>query len=214
MNYWMGGLSASGGSVEWLRGILGEPPLTYAQLDDLLAQAGSGPTCILYFPYLSGSGSPHTDLQVRAAFVGLEGRHGQAELAKAVLEGTAYEVEFIRRRAEEVFRTPVRRLIASGGGTRNPVWMQIKADVSGCVIEAAEMPEATLLGAVLLAGIGLGTYAGEAEALAAVVRISRVVYLPDESRHRIYRELYEEGYLALQESLRGMRERRNNIFNL
>jgi xylulokinase len=204
LHYWMGGLSASGGSVEWLRGILGEPALSYGELESLLAGAGSEPTGILYFPYLSGSGSPHADLRVRAAFVGLKAGHGREALVKAVFEGTAFEVEFIRRRAEEVLGTPIQKLAVSGGGTRNRGWMQIKADVSGCAIEILEMPEATLLGAALLAGVGVGVFSGAAEALAGIARPAVEVYLPEEGRHRIYRELYKSGFLALQEPLRGV----------
>jgi sugar (pentulose or hexulose) kinase len=200
--YWMGGLSASGGSVEWIRAILGDPALSYEQIEALLEQAGPDPTGILYFPYLSGSGSPHTDARVRGAFVGLDAEHGRADLAKAVFEGTAYEVEFIRRRAEGVSGRPIRKLAASGGGTRNRGWMQIKADVSGCSIAAPEMPEATLLGAALLAGAGVGIYADDEAAVAAATQPGGEIYHPDEGRHRVYRELYEKGYLGLQEPLR------------
>jgi sugar (pentulose or hexulose) kinase len=204
LNYWMGGLSASGGSVEWLRGVLGDPPLSYADLDDLLAQARPGPTGILYFPYLSGSGSPHADVHLRGAFVGLDAAHGQTELAKAVLEGTAYEMEFIRRRAEQVLATPIDCMAVTGGGTRNRTWMQIKADITGCRLEVPAMPEATLLGAALVAGVGAGVYAGPTEALGAVGDRAMTVYEPEGGRHARYQRFYEQGYLALQEALRAV----------
>jgi xylulokinase len=96
--FWMGGASASGGSVEWLRGLLGDErePLTYKQVLSLLEQAASDPTGILYYPYLSGSGAPWTDAAEKASFIGLRARHGKPELLKAVLEGTAYEMELRR----------------------------------------------------------------------------------------------------------------------
>jgi sugar (pentulose or hexulose) kinase len=75
MNYWMGGLSSSGGSVEWLRSALGDPELSYTDITNLLEKSDPTPTGILYFPYLAGSGSPHSDLRVRAAFVGLDAAH-------------------------------------------------------------------------------------------------------------------------------------------
>jgi len=204
LNYWMGGLSASGGSVEWLRDILGDTPLSYADLDDLLAQASPGPTGILYFPYLAGSGSPHADVRLRGAFVGLDAAHGRVELAKAVLEGTAYEMEFIRRRAEQVFGTHIDRMAVTGGGARNQAWMQIKADVTGCRLEVPAMPEATLLGAALIAGIGVGLYAGAAEALAALGARESAVYEPVADRQARYQRFYEQGYLALQPALRAV----------
>jgi len=198
----MGGLSASGGSVEWLRAILDEPPLSYAELDALLEGASPGPTGILYFPYLSGSGSPHTDLLVRGAFTGLSATHGRSDLAKAVLEGTAYEVEFIRRAAETATGLAIRQITASGGGTRNRHWMQIKADVSGCRLEVLPMPEATLLGAALVAGLGCGVFADAAQAINAARQALVEIYLPDAGRHQGYIGFYERGYLHLQAPLR------------
>jgi sugar (pentulose or hexulose) kinase len=200
--YWLGSLSASGGSVEWLRAQLGAEPLSYAEIEALLGRAGSEPTGILYFPYLLGSGPPHTDPQVRSAFVGLSASHGRADLLKAALEGTAYEVEFIRQAGERITGQPIPVLIAAGGGTRNRAWLQIKADVSGCRIEASSEPEATLLGAALVAGIGTGLYASESEALTALCSNPAEVFLPDGERHALYRHLYEQGYILFQKALR------------
>jgi xylulokinase len=139
---------------------------------------------------------------VRGAFVGLSASHGRAELLKAVLEGTVYEVEFIRQAGEQITGQSIPALVTAGGGTRNRVWLQIKADVSGCRIESSAEPEATLLGAALVAGIGSGLYAHEAEAFDGLCLKPVEVFLPDPERHAIYRDLYEQGYLRLQEALR------------
>ena len=200
--YWLGSLSTSGGSVEWLRRQLGSKPLSYKEVDALLAGARPEPTGILYFPYLVGSGPPHTDALVRGAFIGLSASHGRADLLKAVLEGTVYEVEFIRQTGERITGKPIPVLVTAGGGTRNRVWLQIKADVSGCRIEVSAEPEATLLGAALVAGIGSGVYASESEAFAGLHPNRLEVFVPDEERHAMYRRLYEQGYLLFQKALR------------
>lgn len=200
--YWMGGLSASGGSVEWLRGVLNEPALSYEEFERLVARAGEGPTGILYFPYLAGSSSPHTDPAVRAAWVGLSLEHGPQHLAKAALEGTAFEMEYVRREAGHTADVAICHVLATGGGTRSPAWMQIKADVSGCRIETPAVPEATLLGAALAAGYGCGVFSGLAEAFAGLARPETRAYEPDPARHAAYRRLFEQGYLPLQEPLR------------
>ena len=200
--YWLGSLSASGGSVEWLRAQLNHKPLSYDEIDALLASARPEPTGIFYFPYLVGSGPPHTDPLIRGAFIGLSASHGRADLLKAVLEGTVYEVEFIRQAGERITAQPIPALVTAGGGTRNRPWLQIKADVSGCRIEASAEPEATLLGAALVAGIGSGLYASEAEAFEGLCLNPVEVFLPDPARHALYRRLYEQGYLRLQDALR------------
>ena len=200
--YWLGSLSASGGSVEWLRAQLGQKPLSYDEIDSLLASARAEPTGILYFPYLVGSGPPHTDPLMRGAFVGLSASHGRADLLKAVLEGTVYEVEFIRQAGEHITGQPIPALVVAGGGTRNRPWLQVKADISGCRIEASAEPEATLLGAALVAGVGSGLYLNETQAFDGLCLKPVEVFLPDPERHAVYRRLYEQGYLGLQHALK------------
>lgn len=201
-NYWMGGLSTSGGAVEWVRSLAGEPRLSYETLDALLDTAPAGPTGILVFPYLLGSGSPHSDAHVRGAVIGLRASHQARDLVKALLEGVAYEVEVIRRAGETMAGQSIPTLIVAGGGTRHRAWMQIKADVSGCRIVVSPEAEATLLGAAIAAGIGCGVYSSEADAIAILNQSTAEVYVPDPGRHQRYATLYEKGYLAFQEPLR------------
>lgn len=201
--YWMGGLSASGGSIEWVRRIMGEPPLSYQEIEKLMDKAGRLPTGILYFPYLSGSGSPHSDANVRAAFIGLKNVHSQADLVKAVLEGTAFEMEFIRRRAERCLGVNVSKIVVVGGGIRNLHWLQIKADVFGCPLEIPKINEATLLGAALLAGIGSEFYRDEVEVTKSITSIDVYSINPDINGHEAYLDLYEKGFLTFQKPLRG-----------
>ena len=200
--YWLGGLSASGGSLEWLRSILGDPALSYADLDALLDETPARPGSILYFPYLSGSGTPHTDSSARGAFVGLRLANNRADLLKAVLEGAAYEVELIRRAAEQSSAGQIQRIAAAGGSTRNRRWLQIKADVSNCRVEVPDIAEATLLGAALVAGIGSGVYAGFQQTANALVPSKVEFFEPDPDRHEIYQKIFEQGYLPLLDPLR------------
>jgi xylulokinase len=194
---WVGGISASGGSIEWLRGVLGDPSLSYADLDALLEGAARPPTGIIYLPYLSGSGSPHSDGRARAAFFGLSAAHSRADLYQAVLEGVAYEAAYIRQAAQNVVGQPIRHILAAGGGTRNRAWMQIRADVLGCPLDVLDQPEMTLLGAALLAGLGSGVYASPAEASTVLSVIPVRHYIPDAARHEAYQPVYED-FLAKQ----------------
>lgn len=205
-NFWMGGNSASGGSVEWLRAQLGAgaEPLPYERLLALLDGVKPGPTGILYYPYLSGSGAPEPEPKAKGAFIGLTKEHGQGHLIKAVLEGTAYQLEAIRRSAEEIAGRRIERLQVVGGGTRNPHWLQIKADVSCFTLELPPIPEATMLGAGMLGGIGSGVYASAEEAAAAIDKSGTRTVEPDPDRHQAYARIYEEGYAILQEPLRRM----------
>ncbi|SFI74014.1 xylulokinase [Paenibacillus sp. UNC496MF] len=195
--FWMGGHSTSGGSVEWLRDVIGDGGLPYAAIMELLEGTAPGPTGILYFPYLAGSGAPRIDPAAKAAFVGLTAKHGRAELLKAALEGNAYQLEFMRREAERVGGSPIRGMNVVGGGAKNGVWLQIKADVSGIALTVPGAAEATLLGAALAAGVGSGVYGSFREAAAAARRPASRRYEPDPGRHARYARLFEHGYMAL-----------------
>lgn len=200
--FWMGGQPSSGGSVEWLRGVLGDPQLSYGDILALLDEGTPAPSGILYFPYLAGTSAPMPDAGAKAAFVGLTKDHGRADLIKAVLEGTSYQLQFIREAAERIAGRPIRSLRVVGGGTRNPWWLQAKADILGATLHLPPIEEASLLGAALCAGAGAGVYASMDEAARVSANLVSRRVDPDESRHRMYRRLYENGFLPLQTPLR------------
>lgn len=202
-HFFMGGMSASGGSVEWLRTQLGDAPLPYEEVLSLLAERAAEPTGILYFPYLSGSGAPMPDPKTAGAFVGLKTSHTKADLLRAVLEGTAYELESIRRAAQKAAQVQISTIIAIGGGTKNRHWLQVKADITGCAIGKADVPEATLLGAALVGGIADGTFADAAAASQAASGQRGVSWIASRPEaHNAYIRLYEEAYMPLQAPLR------------
>lgn len=200
--FWMGGNSASGGSVEWWRTELGDEPVRYEELLRWLDEGNAQPSGILYYPYLSGSGAPMPDARAKAALIGFTKQHSRRDLIQAVLEGTAYQLEAIRREAEDIGGFPIRQLLVVGGGTRNPHWLRIKADVIHCELLVPPVEEATMLGAALTSAVGAGVYASIEEAGAAVAGREVQRIQPDGERHTQYRKLYEEGYAALQPALR------------
>jgi xylulokinase len=134
--------------------------------------------------------------------IGLDQSHERGDLVKAVLEGTAYEAEFIRRAAQAILKRNITRIKAAGGGTRFSQWMQIKADVYGCEIEVPQISEATLLGAALVAGIGTGVYPDEQAARSALNLSPAAIYTPNQSHHQAYQHIYQQGYLASQQPIR------------
>jgi xylulokinase len=123
-------------------------------------------------------------------------------MLKAILEGTDYEMESIRRAAVKATGLTIGQMASVGGGTRNPAWMQIKADVSGCHIHVTSLPEATLLGAAMVAGIGVKVYDSEQEAVESIALDQfRQSFQPDAERNKIYQQYYG-GYSGLQTPLR------------
>lgn len=200
--FWMGGISASGGSIEWFREQFSNQKMPYEEIMDLSAKVKEGPSQILYYPYLSGSGSPQPDPFARGAFIGLKTSHKRKDLLKAMMEGTAYELESIRRSAERISGHQINRMISVGGGTKNKYWLQIKSDITNCQLTIPEINEATLLGAAITAGIGTGVYKNEEDAVSAIQFVHSKEIIPNQEYHQEYKSLYETGYMGLQEQLR------------
>lgn len=200
--FWMGAIQSSGGSVEWFRKQFASELLSYADINNMLEETVNKPTGILYYPYLAGSGAPIRDPQAKGAFIGIKQTHSKGELLRAVLEGTAYELEHMKRAMEDLLEIDISTLITGGGGTKNKHWMQIRSDVTNCHLSIPSVSEATLLGAALIAGVGCGVYQSLDEVLQLVAEKKEGDVYPNETNHLAYRTVFEEGYLPLQAPLR------------
>ena len=199
--YWMGGHSFSGGSVEWMRSIISDDTLTYSEVNQLLEQINLDPTGIIFFPYLNGSGAPNPDPEATASFIGITKKHRKRELLKGVLEGNAYQMEWIREAAEMITNTPIKKLTAVGGGIRNKHWMQIKSTVSGIPLHLPEIKEAVSKGAVLVAATGEGIYSSLREAAAKCAPANVEIIQPDKNGHNVYQSIYRYKYKMLVHAL-------------
>ena len=176
----MGVTLSAGGSLRWVRDMLGQPEVAVAALTgvdpyvilmDEAAQAPPACEGLVFLPYLSGERTPYADPNAKGVFVGLSLRHGKGHLVRAVLEGVAYSLrdclELIRGLGPDVAQVR-----ASGGGARSALWRQIQADVFGTDLVTINVAEGAAYGAALLAGVGADVYASVEEAVEGVIRIT------------------------------------------
>ena len=105
-----------------------------------------------------GERSPYWNPLARGALVGLTMPHSQPEVARAVLEGVAFNLRLIL----DAFQTQdvqIARLLLIGGGAKSAVWRQILADVLNLPIHLPALTtEATALGALVAGGVGVGLF--------------------------------------------------------
>jgi xylulokinase len=132
-NTWhqMGVILSAAGSLEWLSGLLRTPA---PKLTGALGGNVSGPSPVLFLPYLSGERTPVADARARGIFMRIGHESDARTLTHAVLDGVA----FAFRDSLEALRdagTKVSRVMAVGGGTRSALWMKIIATVLGLPIE-------------------------------------------------------------------------------
>ncbi|MCS7061689.1 MAG: xylulokinase [Anaerolineae bacterium] len=157
----LGNMQAAGGAFDWLDRLFNCQPDAgpgYGELDAMAASVPPGAGGVLCLPYLLGERSPHWNPHARAAFIGLSMAHGRAEMARAVLEGVAFNLRWIL----DVLREQgahIQRMCVIGGGAKSAVWRQILADIYGMPLLRPHLDAtATALGAAIAGGIGVGLF--------------------------------------------------------
>jgi xylulokinase len=156
--YVFGGLPSSGGSIEWFRDACASG-ISHDALIDAARAVPAGAGGVTFVPDLLGRLTPVTDARARGAFLGLRVDHDRACLFRAVLEGLAMDARQtldVLTEADPSCRPSEVRAI--GGGTRNPVLLEIKATLYGRRMLATAMSETSALGASLLGGLAAGLH--------------------------------------------------------
>jgi xylulokinase len=189
---------AAGGALRWYRDTVA-PQAAFTDLMAVAASSPPGARDVLFLPHLAGERSPHLDPDTRGAWVNLSLAHTQADLARAVLEGVAFSL----REALEVIReiTPIHQLLATGGGARSRIWLEILADVLNTRLIAPKAEEGAAYGAAILAMVGAGAYPDLTTALQLLPQVSDAV---QPHLNPVYEAAFER-YKLLYEALKVVR---------
>ena len=196
----------AGGVIEWVLNAFYsdvDPARRYqALMDDASAEAiGSGGVMVLP-AFVRGMGAFQAH-DATGTVVGLTTTTRRGQIARAVLEACCYQL----RKQMQVIAGQVgvrpQSLLTLGGATRNPLWLQMKADVTGLPVQVPEHEEVTLLGAAMLAGVGAGIYADLSQAIEAT-RFPLRTYEPDPAAHERYGDLYGTLFAPLPAALEGV----------
>jgi len=150
---------------------------------------------LIVLPYFSGERTPIHDDQARGMMFGLTLAHGKGHIYRALLEGVAYGVEHHFQIMREG-GVPMRRIVATGGGSRSHLWTQIVSDVTG-LPQTVISPSNAALGAGFLAGYAIGIFSdlrdvrrwAKAE---REVQPRAQLYEVYQKYYGIYRRLYEQ----------------------
>jgi glycerol kinase len=152
----------AGAAVQWLRDGLG---IIQAAKDvEVLAKRVSSSEGVVFVPALAGLGAPYWDPDARGTITGLTRGTTAAHLARATLEGIAFEVGDLLDAMVKDAKHPLARLRVDGGAAANDTLLQFQADVADVVVERPADVESTGRGAAMLAGIGSALCSGFDEA--------------------------------------------------
>jgi glycerol kinase len=150
-----GAVFIAGAAVQWLRDGL-HLFRTAAEVEDL-AKASNPAEPVLFVPGFVGLGAPHWVPEARGTMFGLTRATTAADLARAALEGVAFQVaDLLDAAAKDLAGSAAAPLRVDGGMARNDWFLQFQADVLGRPVLRATQSESTALGAAMLAAVGAG----------------------------------------------------------
>lgn len=145
--------------VNWLtEHLLGAGPSALEELERRAAELPVGSEGLLLVPYWNGVMNPYWDDDATGITLGWHGGHGSAHLFRATLEGIAFEQRLATEAVEQALGRTLPEFIVMGGGARSALWCQMLADVLQRRITRASTPEATALGAGMVAAVAIGLH--------------------------------------------------------
>lgn len=197
--YFMGATLCAGLSLRWLRDHV-LSGLSYGDMAALAAEVPPGSEGLVYLPYLLGERTPHMDPGARGMFFGLSMKHERGHLIRAAMEGVVYSLKECFA-VLEALGIRVREVVASGGGSGSPLWLQLQADILNKEIYLSDMSEQASLGAAINAGVGVGCFDSYSSACRGIVTRSPNPYVPDPENAARYGEGFER-YKALYRNTR------------
>jgi glycerol kinase len=178
-----GSVFIAGAAVQWLRD--GLKLIGSAEEVEALAARSQAQEPVLFVPGLVGLGAPHWVPEARGVLFGLTRATTAADLARAALDGVAFQVADLIEASEKDAGARLHSLRVDGGMARNALFLQRQADVLGLPVLQSPSSESTALGAAFLAGLRVGVWP-DLDALRRLVRDARRFEpgLPEGERRR------------------------------
>lgn len=219
--YWLneGGQSATGALIdhmiqshpcyqELLAQAKTQGQTIYEVLNALLRRMAGEPEDIAYLtkdihmlPYFHGNRSPRANPTLTGTLTGLKLSRTPEDMAlhylatiQAIALGTRHIIETMNQSGYSIDT-----IMASGGGTKNPIFVQEHANATGCAMLLPEESEAMLLGGAMMGTVAAGVFENLPEAMSAMSRIGKTVTPQTnkikryyDRKYRVFHELYND----------------------
>jgi len=180
-------LPSGGVCLEWWRKLMEQPDgskIDYDTINREVAARRAAEDGLFFFPF-AGKASPDSNFR-KGTFVGLDLSHDKFHLARAIMEGVAFQAVWMM----ESFRSKpsAEGLKLAGGAARSEFWCQLMADIAGVPVRIPEVVDLACVGAAILAGAGSGIYSDVREGYRRLAVKERVI-APNPERSELYRQL-------------------------
>lgn len=196
-----GGQVSAGSITKWFLNefrIDGDNP--YMTMANEAGTSPAGSKGVITLDFFQGNRTPYKDPNAKGVFYGLTLNHTRADIYRSILEGIAFGTKnIIDSMASEL--VDINNIIVCGGVTKNPLWMQIIADVTGKNITMTKnSADGGILGCAIVGAVGSGKYTDYKQAVESMVTKMNCVY-PNEELYGTYDENYQV-YLRLYQALK------------
>ncbi len=180
----------------------------YAKLNSEASRIRPGSDGLIFTPWINGVLAPAEAPYTRSAFFNQSAGTTRGHYARAVMEGVAYNLRWLKGHVERFIGRRFERLNFIGGGATSETWCQIQADVLGCPVgQVANARHAGAMGAAFAAFAALGEIT--LEQIPAMVKIARV-FVPDKSAGRVYDRQFPE-FLEFYRRMKPIYRRLNSV---
>ena len=191
------GQSAVGDIFKWWVEVVCDPSSSlraggdlHAKLTKIAAQLRPGQSGLLALDWNNGNRTILVDQRLTGLLLGQTLATTQAEIYRALIEATAFGARAIIERLKE-YGVPIERVVCAGGiAEKNPLLMQIYADVTGCTMLVAGSSQACALGSAISAAVLAGAHPDFPAAQAAMTSLKKISYRPKPAAQKIYDQLY------------------------
>ena len=185
------GQSAVGDIFKWfVEVVCAGNDKTHAALTAQAAQLKPGQSGLLALDWNNGNRTILVDQRLTGLLLGQTLHSSPAEIYRALIEATAFGARAIIERFKE-YGVPIERIVCAGGiAEKNPLLMQIYADVTGCTMRVAGSSQACALGSAVSAAVLAGAHPDFPTAQAKMTSLQKVAYRPRAAAQKTYDELY------------------------
>lgn len=181
----------NGGIVmKWLKNNILGKQYSFSEMSQIAAKAPTGSNGVMCVPYILGVTYPNNP-NAKSVYVGMGMTHGQPELIRSTMEGMVY---ILRKSLVGLQKLGIetRSIIATGGGSLDPMLLRIQADMYQLPVYVNLGKEISCMGAAISAAVGSGYYGNYEEACDAIVRFAPEVIEPIPENAMIYAENAEK----------------------
>lgn len=160
------------------------------------------PSKVLVLPHFAGASTPYMDAHAKGAIINLDLSTSRYEIYQATLESLCYEMKLSLDQLEKA-GVHIKKMYASGGGSKNDTWLQMKANIFNVPIYQLESIDTGTLGSAIVVGTTLKLFSSYEDGMNKLVRVKKVFY-PEKEQQEMYERIYQT-YQKLYESVKGLR---------